>query len=271
MEAILPGLKTWFEAYVRGFDVDDPGMRENISLKAEHTRRVCENIVEIATSLGLAPPDLATAEAAALLHDIGRFEQYRRYRTFADGRSEDHGALGASIIRENGVLADASPADADVVNRAVACHNRIAVPEDADGRFLLILKLLRDADKLDIWRVVTAYYRRTTGERNPAVELDLPDGEGVSDSVYQGLMAGRPIRMADLRVLNDFKLLQMGWVYDLNFSKSFQMVAERGYLEAIRHALPGERRVDAVYERVLAHLEAGINTSTDRGRKTSCT
>jgi len=258
LEEIVSKLKAWFERYVQGFDDGDPGVRENMALKADHTRRVCENMVDIGTSLRLSPLDLSVAEAAAFLHDIGRFEQYRRYRTFADSKSEDHGALGVSIIRENRVLAAMPPVQAEIVLRAVACHNRLSVPESTDERFLTILKMLRDADKVDIWRVVTEYYRRSTGTRNPAVELDLPDEGGVSDIVYESLMRGEPVRMADLRILNDFKLLQMGWIYDLNFSRSFQMVIERGYLEEVRNALPkASRRVDEVYAKVRAHLESG--------------
>lgn len=257
MEQILPRLKSWFEEYVQGFDADDPDLRENVALKRVHTRRVCENIVEIGRSHGLASPDLSMAEVAALLHDIGRFEQYRRHRTFVDSTSEDHGALGVSVIRETRILAEASPAVADLIVRAVACHNRISVPESGDERFLMILKLLRDADKVDIWRVVTEYYRRSSGKRNPAIELGLPDEDRVSDGVCASLMRHQPVRMIDLRVLNDFKLMQMGWVYDLNFTRSFQMVMERGFLEDIRKALPGNsRQVDDVYAEVRAHLEA---------------
>ncbi|MBL7226115.1 MAG: HD domain-containing protein [Desulfobacteraceae bacterium] len=45
-----------------------------MDLKADHTSRVCEAIVNIGRSLDLSREDLCLAEAAALLHDIGRFE-----------------------------------------------------------------------------------------------------------------------------------------------------------------------------------------------------
>jgi len=258
LERALSDLKTRFADYVMGFDSDRPDVRENMDLKSAHTRRVCENILAIGESLSLSRRDLVMAEAAALLHDIGRFEQYKRYRTFADSKSENHAALGVKIVKENRFLADFRPGAAALILGAVACHNRLSVSENGNPKFLLILRMLRDADKIDIWRVVTEYYRRDGGGRNQAVELDLPDTDDISDAVYEDLMAGRPVRMSELRVLNDFKLLQMGWVFDLNFPRSFEMVRERGYLEAIRDALPGgSGRVREVYERARAHLDAG--------------
>ena len=259
MNVELRQLKAWFEDYVRRFDSSEPEVQKNMDLKAEHTRRVCENILDIGRSLDLGSPDLYLAEAAALLHDIGRFEQYRKYRTFVDGKSEDHAALGVRIIKENEVLRNFEPASADTVIRVVSCHNRLAVPVDGAPAFLLLLRMLRDADKADIWRVVTEYYLDSAGSRNQAVELDLPDTAEISDSVYEALLSGESARMTDLKVLNDFKLLQIGWVFDVNFPRTFEIVREEKYLETIRDALPkGSKRVEAVYARARAHLEAGM-------------
>jgi putative nucleotidyltransferase with HDIG domain len=259
METVLSNLKSWFADYVKHFDSPDPDVQRNMDLKFEHTRRVCENILDIGRSLELSPGDLLIAEAAALLHDIGRFEQYRQYGTFADSKSENHAALGVKIIKENGLLDNFEADTAGIILRAVACHNRLEVPADGPPKFLLILRMLRDADKVDIWWVVTEYYRRTDGNRNPAVELDLPDTDEISDKVYEDLMAGNSARMSDMRVLNDFKLLQIGWIFDVNFPRTFELVRERGYLEAIRDALPkGSRRVGDIYERAREYLDAGM-------------
>ena len=87
-------MKAWFDEYRHRFDSDDSTLQENIDLKAEHTRRVCEAIRDIGRSLCLSEEDLCLAEACGLLHDIGRFEQYRQYRTFADYKSQNHATLG---------------------------------------------------------------------------------------------------------------------------------------------------------------------------------
>lgn len=269
MNRVLHNLKTWFEEYVRGFDSMNPDVQKNMDLKALHTQRVCNNILDIGRSLDLSPGDLIIAEICALLHDIGRFEQYRKYRTFVDKKSENHAALGVKIIRENRVLEEFEPTLSKIILQAVACHNKLSVPAEANAQFLLFLKMLRDADKLDIWRVVTEYYRSSPNDRNPALELYLPDTDTISDPVIEALMRGGPVQMAELRTLNDFKLLQIGWVYDINFPRTFRIIREKGYMEAIRDALPGESdRVEKVYGRIRAYLEMKC-LETGFGRETS--
>ena len=255
MDSLLSDLKTWFEKYLHRFDTMDRDIQKNMALKADHTLRVCENIRDIGESIALSHQDLAMAEAAALLHDIGRFEQYRRYRTFVDRKSENHATLGVRIIRDNGILEPFDPVTADIILRAVACHNRLTLPQKADAHFLMILKMLRDADKLDIWRVVTEYYQQSATDRNQAVELDLPDENTISDPVCQALMCGELARMADLKTLNDFKLLQIGWIYDVNFTRALEIVKEKRYLEAIREKLPKESsRIDEIFAKAQAYV-----------------
>ena len=49
---------------------------------------------------GLTRPGGTVAEAIALFHDVGRFPQYARYKTFRDSISTNHAALGASVLFE---------------------------------------------------------------------------------------------------------------------------------------------------------------------------
>jgi hypothetical protein len=255
-QSLLPRLRDWFENYVTQFSSDDPILQGNVDLKAQHTRRVCKAIIDIGASLDLSEEDLCIAAASALLHDIGRFEQYRRYRTFSDYRSEDHAALGVKIIQANRVLDGLEPAAADIIVRVVEYHNRAVLPLGERDRCLFFLKLLRDADKVDIWRVVTEYYQNADNNRNQTIELNLPDLDRVSAPVYEALMNGKLVQIADLKTLQDFKLLQIGWIYDVNFPRTFQIVREKKYLEKIRDALPQEiPRITAVYERACANLE----------------
>jgi hypothetical protein len=259
-QALLPRLMVWFQEYIHQFSSDDPIVQKSMDLKAEHTRRVCEAIGDIGRSLGLSKEDLCLAEASGLLHDIGRFEQFRQYRTFADYRSENHAVLGAKVIQANRVLDGLEPAAADLIVRVVEYHNLAALPVGEEERCLFFLKLLRDADKVDIWRVVTEYYQSAGNNRNQTIELDLPDIDRISDPVHEALMSGRLARMGDLKTLHDFKLLQIGWIYDVNFPRTFQIVQEKRYLEKIREALPREcPRITEVYERARAHLERNLS------------
>ena len=268
LENLLPKLKHWLKNYIARFASRDPNIQAALDLKQDHTDRVCDAILDIGRHEGLSGQDLHLAEAAALLHDIGRFEQYQQYKTFSDAQSENHALLGVKVIRDNGILEDLDPENKRVIIRAVECHNKATLPADEDGRGLFFMKLLRDADKVDIWRVVTDYYRNAHKGRNQTIELHLPDTPDVSDAVCRSLMKGNIVKMTDLKTLNDFKLLQIGWIYDVNFRRTFQIMRERGYLEQIRQALPENSiRITEVYERAMTYLKSKVNENRPNAPK----
>jgi putative nucleotidyltransferase with HDIG domain len=248
LKTALINLTAWFEEYVHGFLSGDPESDINVELKKNHTTRVKHAIIDIGKSISLNKDDMSIAEACAILHDIGRFEQHKKYGTFADAKSENHAALGVKIIREHNVLKDFSIECREIIIRSVGCHNMPAIPSGFNPDSIEFLKLIRDADKIDILFVVTEYYRNYASGSNRVIELHLPDTEAISDEVFKPLSSGRIAHVKNLRSLNDFKLYQMGWVYDLNYRRSMQIIRERQYLEMLRKALPAESdRADQIY------------------------
>ena len=73
-----------------------------------------------------------------LLHDIGRFEQVKRYNTFNDSQSVDHAELGADILFKEGLidrfptvsLPEGWPKTAET---AIRQHNKLALPDGLDA------------------------------------------------------------------------------------------------------------------------------------------
>ena len=254
-------IRKWWELYVRRFDAGDADLRRNMRLKESHTHRVCREALSIVTSLGLPPEDLRIAEAVVLLHDVGRFVQYARYRTFADGKSENHALLGLKILRKERVLRHLPVHLQSIIRRAIRYHNRAEVPPVKDRRILFFARVLRDADKLDIWRTVVAYYNTPPGRRNHAITIGLPDVEGVTAGVMGDLRAGRIVARQNVKNLNDFKLLQLGWVFDTNFLPTLQAVRRRGYLEKIRDALPENANRDEAYAIVREYVDRCLDRS----------
>ena len=94
----LEQLGRWFEQYAASFSSGDPVTHNSLKSRYEHTLRTCQEMAYLTEALALAPPQERTAQAIALLHDIGRFEQFMRYGTFFDHVSTDHGILGATIL-----------------------------------------------------------------------------------------------------------------------------------------------------------------------------
>lgn len=237
-QAQLDELHHWFEKYVQTYnDIDEEGFR-NILLKVEHTRKVCENMALLAAEEGLTPEEIRIADAVALLHDVGRFPQFRRWRTFRDSDSDNHARLGIEVLRQQGVLDGLPAEDRLLIEEAVRFHNLLALPLRFTSPTALYIRLIRDADKLDIWRVFLDYFRQPENLRPSAVTLGFPDRPEVTPACIRDLAAGRVIRLDDVQVLNDFKLLQISWVYDLNFRTSYSLLQQRGHIAELAATIP---------------------------------
>ncbi|MBN1419442.1 MAG: HD domain-containing protein [Planctomycetes bacterium] len=257
-EGILTHLEAWFARHVAPYKTKDHPWAEHLAGKEVHTARVRREIIAVGRGIGLAEDDLRIAEVIALFHDLGRFEQAIRHGTFVDERSLDHAALSVDVLRAHRVLDPIPEPDRDLIFRAIAYHNRRVLPDGESDRCLLFARLIRDADKLDIWRVVTDHYLAAGDDRNEALELGLPRTPGVSPEVCADLLDRRIVEIPHVRNLNDFKLLQMGWVFDLYFPPTRRAVAERGYLEILRDVLPRTDEIAHLYAFVRAYLDERI-------------
>lgn len=256
----LAEFKKWFDAYIATFRCENEADQKNINLKIDHTYRVCAEIITVGQSLGLSQGQLCLAEALALFHDVGRFEQYQRYKTFADHRSEDHAQLGIAILVKNRILDNLNAETRQLLLQVIANHNQAKIPKHTAGDCLTFSQLLRDADKLDIWKLVTDYYRDKNHQPNAVIELNLPDTEGISPKVFSDLMSCRIVLKEHVKNLNDFKLLQVGWVFDVHFTKTFELIKERHYLEQIFAVLPKDRQISDIARHAFAFLEKKTGT-----------
>ncbi len=247
----LTALQNWFNGYCAAFAMPVPEEQRNIAIKQNHTREVCANAVRITTELKLACEEVLIAEAISLFHDVGRFPQYQQYKTFDDSVSVNHAALGARVLLEAGVLLALGQKERDLIIRSILLHNVFVLPEVPDEQSLLHARIVRDADKLDIMRVVIEYFTQDTGSRAEAVAIGLPDVPGMyTPAVLACLMRGEMAKKSLLATLNDFKLLQLMWLYDLNFASSLRLVEERDYIGKIEALLPETTEIRAAVQHV---------------------
>lgn len=249
--------RNWFSEYVNGFSSSDPFIRENLDLKAEHTKSVCKNILLLAKAERLGENECLIAETIALFHDLGRFEQFLKYKTFKDSESENHAALGVKILKKTGILSRLPGEERNVVLKAVEFHNLMEIPKAASNspQLLFYSKLIRDADKLDILRLICKDYEAGEKSRNPALELYLPDTPECSGPVLEDIMNNRMAKLRDVRNQNDVKLLRLSWVFDINFPETFTLIRKRRYLETIMSSLPGTEEVRRVRRQLKEYLE----------------
>ncbi|MHC4843614.1 MAG: HD domain-containing protein [Planctomycetota bacterium] len=251
--------KHWFETYVAGFYGDDEFINANIELKDKHSMRVCQELRHLTGELDLSENQKRIADVIALFHDIGRFEQFVKYRTYSDSQSVNHCKLGLEILKKTQILKDIDPEERKLIFTAIGLHGRRELPAKLDGDALLFSQLIRDVDKIDIYYVVTSYYKQY--QENPdefKLEVELPDTPEYSPEVVQDILNGKRIDYHDLRTWNDMKLCQLSWVYDINFAATLKRIKEKGYIELIVSYLPQEPDIERVQDKILAYINERI-------------
>lgn len=241
-EEIRP-FRRWFKEYVQTFYTDDVDIQAHIRLKEEHTARVCGRMGDLASTLHLSEEQKGLAELVALLHDVGRFQQYTLYRTFNDFRSEDHACLGVHILRESGVLSGLTDSQQLLIQKAVRYHNGREVPDDS-AETVYMARMIRDADKIDILAMITS-------DNELFHILPSPEFGGmdqVSAGTAEAILQGQVSRFEDIRTAADQMLFRMSWLLDMNFPWTFRTVRKERFLEIMTEKLPQTDLVRRVNE-----------------------
>ena len=247
-----------YNQYVATFRSPDGKLPEMMALKLYHTEEVVRNAALIAEGERFGALESFTAKAAALLHDTGRYEQLKRYATFRDSDSVDHAVFSYDIVRSEGWLSSLDAASfpqeelscvggldgvKEAVESAVLWHNRREVPpqKDASERTSLIhlaAHTVRDADKLDIFRVLEERIKSTDWRKERTAFWNLSPDEKPSAEIISALKNGDSVDYNSIRSLSDFILIQVGWmICGLHFETSRKLCRERGHLSFRRSFL----------------------------------
>lgn len=194
---------------------------DQIDLKINHTFRVVDLCEDIAKSLNLSDEDIELAKICGLLHDIARFEQYKQYNTFADRKSIDHGDLGYEILTNNDFLNKFkyNKSDKDTILNSVRYHNKLSIPENLSERDILFLKILRDADKIDI------LYLYNIGD----ITINIGDEE-FSKETIELLRNNKNIDRFLIKTKADILSVSLGFPFDINFPVSIKTLKDKDYL-----------------------------------------
>lgn len=216
-----------FDAYTSKYDLTDA----KILLKYIHTGRVAENCERIAASLGLSDADLELAWEMGMLHDIGRFEQLRRYGTFMDADSIDHAEFGADLLFREGLI-DCFETDAsryDLLEKTIRCHSRYRLPENLNERERLFGNIIRDADKADIFR---ANYETGMEQIYNVTAEDLKNSS-ITPEVFDAFMEGHAVLRKLKKAPIDHLVGHLSLSFELVYEETRKIVKEQGYLKKL--------------------------------------
>lgn len=223
--------KTVFAKYLEDYDKND----DKIQLKIVHTYGVVACSEEIAKRMHLPAEDLELAKMIGLLHDIGRFEQLRRFQSFDDSIMS-HAAYGVKVLFEEGMIERFVQERSydDIIRTAIAKHSDYKLEGIADERTLLHAKIIRDADKLDNCRVKVEDSIETLLDAT-AEEVGQ---QYISDKVYEACIDGRSVLSADRITKMDYWVSYMAYFHDLNFRESWDIVKEKNYVSKMVQRIP---------------------------------
>lgn len=217
--------KDEFMKYTNNYDIEN----ENIERKIYHSLRVMEISKKIATNMGLENEKIELATLIGLLHDIGRFEQFKIYQTYSDLESIDHGDLGADILKQNNFIRNfIKEAKYDeIILKSVQNHNKYKIADDLNKEEKLFCKIVRDADKIYIlYEAIEIFWKKGREE----IQNDL-----ISDKVYNEFLNKKLIKKDKNMKKNgiDKLVLMLAFVFDINFHESLEILKKEDYLNKI--------------------------------------
>lgn len=259
-----------FDSYVAAYDATNP----RIALKVEHTLRVAELCERIAREAGFTPAGTDLAWLCGLLHDIGRFEQLRRWNTFSDAASTSHAALGVEVLfgsEDHGSGAgtigiihrfiDPNDELEEVIRAAVGFHSDYRLPEDLDVRTHAICDVVRDADKLDILRVASTDTVETVLNATEDELLASAVSPAIEDAFFEHRTAHYSERVTPV----DYLVNLACFAFELVYPASLEIADEQEYIYralerpfGITH--PFENKATAqLINRMDGHLRAWVD------------
>lgn len=214
--------KVSFKKYVNQYDEQD----FKIKLKIKHTYQVADNSKRLANQLGLTGEKAELAELIGLLHDIGRFEQITRFHTFSDHKSISHSDLGVELLFEEGRILDyiKDRTYDSIIKKAIKNHGRYQIEEGLTEEEQLYTKIIRDSDKIDIYRVMIEE------EKDNLYEGVRFSEETITPKVWQDFLNHKQIAYPDAKTHFDQFVNHMSYLYDMNYFQAIEEIQKRNYL-----------------------------------------
>jgi len=255
MESWMTNLNKWFNYYCDSFTGLTDKQKRNFDIKRGHSIRVANFSAQLAEKLEFSFEEQKLAYFIGLFHDVGRFKQLVEFDTFSDTKSVDHAEYSVDVLNEEGVFEKFKIDNVDVVITAIKNHNKLKLPEKLPEHELRFAKLIRDADKIDILKVLTKYYSKRNGVANHTLTWELPKGSSVSKSVSKEILNEKLVSKENVVSEIDVKIMQMSWVYDFNYRHSFEHLLKNRFLETIYNSLPKNDLVIEIYRKVKVYSE----------------
>ena len=250
----LQEIQRWFRDYTDDFRGPDGKLPPLLQLKIEHSQRVAKDARGLALDLGWTQGDVNTAEAIGILHDVGRFSQYVEFKTLSDRHSFNHAERSWEVIDQEIVLSGVSATDCQRIKDAILHHNRIEIPSGVSEDSLPFVRLIRDADKLDIFMLFHDMVANDRLAEHPELVFGLHRDSAPNPDLVDLIRARKNCPFSMIKSLTDFKFIQMSWVYDIHYPPAFKRIAHRNILGKLESLLPPSPEAREVADMAWNHV-----------------
>lgn len=241
--------KQAFEDYIHNYDRNN----QLIQSKYYHTYQVVELMAELAFRLDLDKEKIELAKVIGLLHDIGRFEQIKKFNIIDDLKTDmDHAEESCIYLFGQGHIRDFIEEDQydSIIEKAVRNHNKFEIERKLTKEELLFSKMIRDMDKVDIYRVLAVDFK----EEFKASE--------VGEEVLREFKKEKSISNQLVKSSSDSTLSTLAFLFDMNFNESFDILVEKDnfdlYLSTVEVAEDSEKLWKKIREVCFDKINRGI-------------
>ena len=231
-----------FDNYVDNFDKEESMIR----LKFFHSYRVMDLSKQIASSLNLNDEDTYIAMIIGLLHDYARFIQWTKYKTYVDSKSIDHGDYAVKLLFEDNEIEkfNIDKKYYSIIYDAIKYHNKYSYPNNIEERNKLFCKIIKDADKLDI------FYLWSIGEINRQ-SSDAEISKKISDEFYENKL----LKKVDSKSSDDTILVELAMIYDLNFDYSYEYIKRNRFIDSIYKKIDNKEKFKEYFDYAKEYIE----------------
>ena len=220
--------KEMFKDYLKDYDLEDG----SIQLKIRHTYEVVSKSEYIAKGLGLDEENIELAKVIALLHDIGRFEQLKLFHQF-DNTKFDHAKYGVEVLFDDNFIrkfVEDNKYD-EIIKKSIENHNKYKIDEGLSEIEILHSKIIRDADKIDNFRVKE---KDSLKDMFPKIyNEETINYEKISQNVYETFLSKKCIKLEDRKTIIDYWVCVIAFIFDLNFDISLKCVRDNNYIDKL--------------------------------------
>ena len=212
-----------FDKYVSQFNPNEG----RIKLKIDHIKRVALMSKKIAQNLNLDNEQVKLAELIGLFHDIGRFKQVELYNTFNDKISINHAELSSKVLFDENLIAKFNVDEKykNIIKLAILNHNKNKIDENLNSDEMLFAKIIRDADKLDIYYTICEY------DFPSIFWYDDFNCGPISDIIMNNFINNHFVNYGDIKSNSDQILIFYAYIFDFNFDFSLMFLKEKKYLD----------------------------------------